>query len=106
MNFFKANLGTILNPTMVKNVFGPQYVDDSQKPYKPGNRFEYIDSLPQNSGFVGGTEGKQKNLIRKKYQDVEYINRDIYRLADDLFKNAGVQNRFNSYYTREKTSES
>lgn len=106
MKFFKANLSAILDPVMVKGVFGIQYVEDSKKPYETGSRHEYIDTLPINSGNIGGAEGKQKNIIRKKYVNTEvYYHKDLYRLADDLFRNAGESNRFNNYYTIEKKAE-
>lgn len=105
-NFFENNLDQILDPGMVSDVFGVQYVEDSKKPYKLGNWIEYIDTLPQNAGIVGGAEGKQKAAIRRKYANPEYINRDLYWLAADLFKNAGETNRFDTYYAiQRKNSE-
>jgi len=104
MNFFKNNLNQILDPTMVKDAFGLQFVEDSKKPYECGDRFEYIDNLPQNANLAFGAEGKLKGAIKKKYANPEYINRDIYKLADDLFRSSGEPNRFNTYYVAEKKS--
>jgi len=105
MNFFKSNLNQILDSAMVKDVFGPQFVKDSQEPYECGDWYEYIDNLPQNANLAFGAEGKIRGAIKKKYANPNYINRDIYKLAEDLFRSAAIQNRFNNYYVSEKKSD-
>ena len=98
--FFKVNIDTILDPSMIGSVMWSQYVDD----LKPGlvkvwDREEYISHKDAAFGFGLQLDAKDKfTAVRNKYEKgSKYINKELYQVAEELEKRHGVHNALDDY---------
>lgn len=106
-NFFKNNLDTILKPATVSDTMGMQYIGDADKPYVCGNRAEYVEvSDPSLLVGLSPQERKLKWELRKKFKNPEYVNEELFKLAERLQRDYGISNRFKSYYINKKETSS
>lgn len=101
-NFFKENIDTILQTDMISSCFGgPSYKDDyvtSKPKLKP--RKDCISLLDRDLKQTAmlGLSPEQKRLInednKKLKSDKNWLNVPLYDIADKLYRNCGITNRF------------
>jgi len=101
-NFFRDNLDTILQPSMLMGSFGgASYKDDyntAQPKLEPrGNCINLLDrDLKQ--AYVISLPPDQRKLVNQNFtrlkSDKNYLNFPLYDIADRLYRNCGITNRF------------
>lgn len=112
VSFFENNLDTILKPDMIEQVTkSPTCVDDISKPYTIAPWGEYVDLKKNKSNALYTKEkAKDRQTKRTEYEKERFLNKEIYEIADRLYKNSsGVKNAFDqmhsSYQTEKKDTK-
>lgn len=102
-DFFRNNLDTILKHRMVADTMWSQYADDAGKPYICWNRAEYVEvSDPSLRLGLSQQERKEKWELKKKFKNPEYVNDELFKLAERLQRDYWVPNNFKTYYNNAK----
>lgn len=111
-NFFKENLDAIVQPSTLAHSFGgPSYKDEydlAQPKFEPRDKCVNLLDRDLKQAHMFTVLPEQRKLVNQDYTRLKsnqnYLNIPLYEVADRLYKNCGITNRFKSWVTISQTT--